>query len=93
MKGANESAQLRALAPSRGRIGPSGRAELGEREIPLLVAQPMRIGAQRERWVLVAEHIGDPANALAGRERERRPRVTRRVQLETWAKPIALSRS
>ncbi len=67
---------------SRGRIGPFG-AEFGERKIPLLALQYMRIHAKREGRVCVPQLIRDPAYVLARLKRHWRPGAARQG-VRTW---------
>jgi hypothetical protein len=66
----------------RSRIEPFGVAEVREREVRLLILNRVSVDPECQRWVCVAELIGDPTHALSCCECERGPRVSGAVELE-----------
>ena len=59
---------------------PSGAAKVEEREVRLLLPERMRVHAECQLRVAVAQLRGDPPNALSRRKGEARIRVARVVQ-------------
>jgi len=66
----------------RGRIGPFGVAELGERHISILCSHGVGVGPKGQSGVGVTETVRHPADVSPGLKRECRPRVPRCMQLE-----------
>ncbi len=67
------------------RIGALGRRratgpEVEEAEVLALVRKHVRVDAERDRGVGVAQLLGDPPDALVRAQGERGPGVARRVQ-------------
>ena len=66
----------------RGRIGPFGVAELGERHVSFLCSHGVGVGPKGQSGVGVTETVRHPADVSPGLKRERRAGVPRRMQLE-----------